>query len=555
MAGSREENLVGEIIREFSVAKEGRGTWDTHWEEVARIVLPQYSTTFNGNPYLSGGGQKRSQHQFDTTANAALTRFAAAMESMLTPRNQKWHRLKIADPSLSKMRHVQLWLDQVNDLLFRYRYAPKANYGSQQHDGYMTIGAFGSSCLFIDPFKDATMPGAKGMRYRNVHLGEVYFNENHQGQVDRLYRRFPMQVFQIAEKWGEDALGDKHRGKLQTKPTEKLWVIHSVRPRQAWDPYRLDAKGMPFESCYVLEDTHVLLEESGYRKFPYATARYITAPGEVYGRSPAMNVLPSIKVLNEEKATLLKQGHRAVDPVLLAHDDGVLDGFSLKPGAINYGSMTADGKRLVDVLPSGQVQVSKELMDDERMAINDAFLVTLFQIATESPQMTATEVLERAREKGALLSPTMSRFQSESLGPMIEREYDILWHQGLIPTPPPELVEAGAEMDVEYDAPLNRAMRSEGIAGVQRSAQFAAEIATQTQDPSVMDWFNWDAIIPETADANGAPFRFINDASTVAAKRKGREQQQAVQQAIDAGPAAAAMMKAAAPQGNQAGGP
>ena len=37
------------------------------------------------------------------------------------------------------------------------------------------------------------------------------------------------------------------------------------------------------------------------------------------------------------------------------------------------------------------------------MVINDAFLVTLFQILTETPEMTATEVIERTREKGALL--------------------------------------------------------------------------------------------------------------------------------------------------------
>ena len=46
--------------------------------------------------------------------------------------------------------------------------------------------------------------------------------------------------------------------------------------------------------------------------------------------------------------------------------------------------------------------------------------------------MTATEVLERAREKGALLAPTMGRQQSEALGPMIEREIDILVECGLM---------------------------------------------------------------------------------------------------------------------------
>jgi hypothetical protein len=262
-----------------------------------------------------------------------------------------------------------------------------------------------------------------------------------------------------------------------------------------------------------------------------------------------MNVLPAIKVLNEQKKTILKQGHRAVDPVLLAHDDGILDGFSLKPGAVNYGAVSADGRPLVHALPTGNMVIGKELMDDERQVINDAFLVTLFQILVDTPQMTATEVLERAREKGALLSPTMGRFQAESLGPQIEREFDLLAWQGLIPPPPQALTDSQAEYKTEYDAPLNRAMRSDEAAGIMRSMQWASEIAAQTQDPSVMDWFDTDVIMPELIAINGAPFRFSRDADQVAQIRQGRQESQQSQQLTQALPGMAAMAKAANPNG------
>jgi hypothetical protein len=241
---------------------------------------------------------------------------------------------------------------------------------------------------------------------------------------------------------------------------------------------------------------------------PYSVARYLTAPGENYGRGPAMNVLGGINVLNEEKKVILKQGHRAVDPILLMHDDGIIENMNLKPGSMVPGGVSAEGRPLVHTLPTGNFIIGKELMDDERMAINDAFLVTLFQILIETPQMTATEVLERAREKGALLSPTMGRYQSEGLGPMCEREFDLLMFQGLIPPPPQVILDAGAEYMVEYDAPLNRAMRAEEAAGGMRTFQWAAEIATNLQDPSVMDTFDPDVMIPELADINAMPLRW-----------------------------------------------
>jgi hypothetical protein len=86
------------------------------------------------------------------------------------------------------------------------------------------------------------------------------------------------------------------------------------------------------------------------------------------------------------------------------------------------------------------------MLAEGRAIINDSFLVTLFQILIDSPQMTATEVLQRAQEKGALLSPTMGRQQSEFLGPTIERELDVLAQQGMIPPMPAILQQAAPNM-------------------------------------------------------------------------------------------------------------
>lgn len=542
------ENMALELLREFELLEGKRGIWEKHWEDVARKVLPYYSTSFYSRGKVVQGS-RNNQEQFDVTANAALWKFAAAMESMLTPANNKWHRLRHPDMNLMKRRDVQLWFDQANSALFHYRYSPHSGYQANQHDGYVSLGAFGSGCLFTDEYNDPVNPTMKGLRYRNIHLGELFFAANFQGQIDVVYRRFKMTLRQIEQRW-PGRLPDSEADKLAKNPETEVTVVHCVKPREKKEIQRLDSKGYRFGSYYILRDTKTLLNEGGYRCMPYAISRYINAPGELYGRSPAMNVLPSISVLNEEKKTILKQGHRTVDPILLAHDDGILSGFSMKPGAVNYGGVSAEGRPLVHTLPVGNIAIGKELMDDERQVINDAFLVTLFQILVETPQMTATEVLERAREKGALLSPTMGRFQSESLGPQIEREFDILMWQGLIPPPPQAVVEAGAEYKVEYDAPLNRAMRSDEAAGTMRTFAWAAEIAAQTQDPSVMDHFDVDVIIPELMEINGAPYRFLRNPAIVAQIRQSRHEQQASQQLVQAMPGMAAMAKASAPQGS-----
>lgn len=541
-----QDGIAQQIVHRLGRMKTNRGNWESHWEEIAQRVLPSHAQTFTG---ATSPGVKKSQEAYDATAALACTKFAAAMESMLTPRNQRWHKLVPMDKALLKNRQARLWFEDVADTLFRYRYAPKANFASNQHEIYMALGAYGTGCMYIDTLYDLRGRPA-GLRYRAVHLGEIYFAENHQGIIDTAFRPFKYTARQAAQKWGADKLEPKIREALEKNPEQEFEFIHAVMPREDFAPGRLDVKGMPFASYFVCCASKAVMEESGYHTFPYAISRYVVAPGEIYGRSPAMQVLPDIKVLNEINKTTLKQGHRVVDPVLLAHDDGVLDSFSLKPGAINYGGVSAEGRPLVHALPTGNLSFARELTAEKRESINDAFLVTLFQILVDTPQMTATEVLERAREKGALLSPTMGRQQSEALGPMIEREIDLLARQGLLPPMPPFLREAmGADYDVVYDSPLSRAQRAEEAAGTMRTVEFAVNVAAQTQDPSPLDIFDWDTIIPEVADINGMPVRYLKSMEQVMAIREGRNQDKEAAQITQALPGAAAMMKVAGGHG------
>jgi hypothetical protein len=264
---------------------------------------------------------------------------------------------------------------------------------------------------------------------------------------------------------------------------------------------------------------------------------------ETYGRSPAMQVLPALKTLNAEKTTFLKVGHRAADPTLLTYDDGLVDP-TMKPGAVNKGGMSADGKPLIGILPTGQIQVTKEMMDEERALINDAFLVSLFQILTETPQMTATEVIERTNEKGILIAPTVGRQQSEYLGPMIHRELDLLARMRKLPPMPPIIREARGDYGVVYTSPLARAQKAQDAAGFMRTMQTAIEVVNVTQDPSILDPLNMDVAIREIAAIQGVPERWMNDDRTIAQKRKSRAEAQARQEQIQALPAQAAMLKA-----------
>ena len=526
---------AAEILARRDRLRSTRGVWESHWQEVADRILPRqgsFTTRFTA-------GEKRTREIFDATAALALERFSAALESMLTPRTQRWHHLRASRPPLNDRPDVRAWFDRAEEVLFGARYAPYANYASQQHEVYMSLGAFGTGVLFVGEDEERG-----GLIYRAVHLADCHIEENFQGRVDTLYRDFEYSARQAMQRWG-DANPDAICKAADREPERKFRFVHAVEPRaqQAGDGQAgdgIDSDDKAYRSVYVAEESRAVVQESGFDEFPYMVSRYVTAPREIYGRSPAMTVLPDIKMLNEMNKTTIRQAQLAVEPPILVYDDGVLgrpDGFGLTPGYINYGGVNKDGRALMQPFQSGaRVDIGLDMMEQRRRTINDAFLVTLFQILVDQPSMTATEAMIRAQEKGALLTPVMGRQQSEALGPMIERELAILQRRGLLPPMPDALIEAEGEFEIEYDSPLSRAQKSEQVVGIARTFEVLAPLAAA--QPDIFDVFDGDALAQLAAEVNGVPQKVLNTPEEIGQMRQGRAATQQLQGLLEAAPAA-----------------
>lgn len=526
------DSRADEIIRRQEKLAGDRAVFDAHWREIAERILPRADHfRVNRNP-----GDKHTEKVFDATASLALERFAAAMESMLTPRTQKWHKLRVTDDRLEDDPSVKAYLDEVTDLLFSVRYSPRANFASQANEAYMSLGAFGTGAVFIDDLI------GRGIRYRSIPLSEIFIAENHQGIVDTVYRRFFFTARQAAQRFGVEQLSERQKTAVDKSPDQLFEFLHAVSPSVDMDVNRKDYRGMPFYSCYVNLDGREVVSEGGFKTFPYAVGRYVTGPKETYGRSPAMTVLPDIKMLNEMSKTVIRAAHKIVDPPLLLQDDGALQAFDLRPGALNYGGVNEQGQQTVHALQTNaRVDIGLEMMEQRRKVINDAFLVTLFQILVDTPQMTATEAMLRAQEKGALLAPTMGRQQSEFLGPMIEREIDILARAGVLPPMPDVLLQAGGLVEVEYQSPLNRAQRSDEGVAILRTLESLAPLAQI--DPTVMMVFDPDAVARELAEINGVPVKVMRTKDQVAAMQEQQASAQQAQQLLAAAPVVSSSVK------------
>lgn len=526
-------SIALEIIDQQSRLERERTTWDSHWSEIAEVILPRQDDFFQNNERTPG--EKRTQKKFDDTGALALDKFSAAMESILTPRASRWHGLKSGDPVVDDNQEAEEWFDRVTDFLFSIRYSPRSNYASQQHEVYMSLGAFGTGVMIVED----TM---RGIRYKSSHLSEHYFMENIHGRVDIDYRKYRLTARQAAEKFGAENLPEKIQTALEKEPHTKFWFIHLVMPNTG-DV----SKDFAFASYHVSIEGKKLLGTGGFKTFPFIISRYVTAPSEIYGRSPGMTALAEIKMLNAMRKSDLRARHMAIDPPILATSEATLRRLKMQPAHINPGTLDANGNPLVKPYMNGaRIELSNDAIMQSREFINDTFLVTLFQILVDQPQMTATEVLQRAQEKGSLLSPTMGRQQSEALGPMIEREMSILegyglFEDGAILEMPDVVKQLGGEYQVEYTSPLSRMQKTEEALGTQRTLEAALPLVQL--DPSILDNFDLDQYVDIMGDSNGAPARLFRAPEERDAIRKARAEAAQMAALAEAAPTVAGAVK------------
>lgn len=131
-----ESERIGRILREQKSMETDRSVFEQHWQEIAERILPR-SAEFKGTRQKGG---KRTEKAIDATGALALQKFGAAIESVITPRTQKWHTL--SNERFANDEEVQRYFQEVRDILFRLRYAPWANFASQSHEHYISSGAW-----------------------------------------------------------------------------------------------------------------------------------------------------------------------------------------------------------------------------------------------------------------------------------------------------------------------------------------------------------------------------------------------------------------------------
>jgi len=502
------KKIASKLLDRLSSLEEQRESWEDHWQDVADYIVPRKADFTR----TRSAGDKRMDKIYDGTAIHASELLSASIHGMLTSASTNWFNLCYMNFQLTLIDEAKEWLEEVEAIM--YAHFHRSNFQEQIHELYHDLITFGTGVIYVESNPET------GFRFETRHISECFLAEDSEGRVDTVYRKYKMSVRSAQKLFGEEA-SSRINKLMKSNPHEEIEIVHVVMPRDERDIEKLSSENKPFASIYIDPEEKVIIKESGFDEFPYMCPRYLKASFERgYGRSPAMQALPDVKMLNKMSEVTIRSAEKQVDPPLMLPDDGFMLPIRTVPGGLNfYRSGTRD--RLEPLQTGSNNPLGLQMEDQRRQAIRSAFYVDQLVMGA-GPQMTATEVVARTEEKMRLLGPVLGRLQAELLQPLINRSYNILLRQEQLP-PPPQVI-SGQDIEIEYVSPLAKAQRQTDVQSTMQMLQVVQPVAQI--DPTIIDHLDGDGLIKHLLKSLSIPASVIRSEDEIQARRNKKQEEQ-----------------------------
>lgn len=497
--------------------------WVPAWTDLSLYLNPTrgYFDTKNPNSGLT------IDHKtvIDSHARRCIRDLASGMISGLTSPSRPWFRLGLPDKDLEKYKPVREYLDECASRM--HSVLADSNAYEALHMSYEEIATFGTSAMFLlDDYDDV-------VRFRNFTIGEYYLGLGPDNRVNTFAREYWTTVGALVKEFGIENCSPTVRNAYSQHNTEQwVKVCCLIEPNDNRITGYKDFRNMPYRSVYwehgSASDTYLRI--SGFEEFPILAPRWgTTTTADIYGRSPGWDVLGDDKMLQTMQIQKLVALDKVVNPPMQV-DASVQGSVNTLPGGITRFSALLPN---AGIKPAYQIQLDinaiREDILEVKKALDDAFFRDLFRMMIEFERgaVTATEIAERQSEKLNMLSPIIAKLNNDQNKPLIDRLFNVMDRNGLLPEVTPELEQliGGMPMKVTYISIFAQAQKMIGITAIEQTVNFIGGVAKV--DPSALDNIDLDKTITVYADAIGAPAKIMNDEEMVAAKRKARADAQA----------------------------
>ena len=544
--------LARDLIDEQIGLASQRHRWEVYWRDIARYVLPQSDqydeiigggslTEIMGSVTGSPNAAERAPDLYDATSLWGVERLAAGLLSLKTPESALWHDLGLDDdwagPNTqfgSEPDHEEkIALQRLRNYLFGIRSNPKSGFWPAWHEVIRSVAAFGDGWLFIRQNRDMNLPI---FAYEYLPLYQLYPVIGRHGIPERMFRRVRITAYNAAKRFGIKKLSAVAQT-LANDPAKRhtlVPILHAVIPREGKDRDRLGNYGAAFASYYLDPDESKVIHESGFNSFPFARFAWQTSGRRPFTTGPVALALGEVKSLQEMAKNELIASQTALRPPYAIAAKNHMR-LNLNPGASNPGLINQRGAPLFAPLTNGtRPDFATTIMEQRRARLDRLLYIDLWQALLSDPQMTATQAMLRAQEKGEILGPVGISLNG-GLAAMVDREISVLgderaFNEGSPLALPPSLSER--TVAPVFTSPLDKLRRIGELTGMQRVVEFFAPLAEVK--PDLFDRFDFDTMLDKAVDILGAPQDMLRGIEDVKEGRAGQQQIAQLMQLITA---------------------
>ncbi|MCP5092654.1 MAG: phage tail protein, partial [Gammaproteobacteria bacterium] len=291
----------------------------------------------------------------------------------------------------------------------------------------------------------------------------------------------------------------------------EAWVhlVHAIEPNDDRDRSSPLARHKAFRSVYYETGKgrgvkpNQFLRESGFNRFPVVVPRWDVTAEDAYATDcPGMTALGDTKALQLAERRHAQMVDKEADPPLQGPSTikNALDNGRVGAGDVIAVPTTGGGLSSIYDFKPNLVAVENKIEKIERR-IDVAFYKPLFLMLAETDRrdITAREVAEKHEEKLLMLGPVLERLHTELLDPIIDRTFDLLQDNGVLPEPPEELRDR--DLSVEYVSVLAQAQRLVATGAIDRLTQYTSAVSAVW--PAARHKININKSVDEYAGALG----------------------------------------------------
>lgn len=508
-----------DLLDQFNMMEDQRRPVDIDCQKISKYIVP-----FRGYWPTQGvnatQGEHRGDQRIDPAATYALRVMAAGQKSGMASSSAPWVRIELEDETRMNAPGAKSWLTETERRL--YSALARSPFYQAIYNFYIELDAFGTAAVYQD------MDNFNNLFFSTLTFGEYCIAVNEFNRVDTLFRRVPRPARAVVMQFGKDKVSPALKRMAEVTPYETVQLLHICRPRKDRDITKIDNTQFPFESTYMeLDYQNKILQEKGYRDFPFHVGRYDDAGDELYGRGPGHDALPDVLQLQDETISKTKIIHRISEEPVQGTAETVLNADT-GPGGKSITDGTAKLEPVFSRLPDpGPILLDlQELKQSIRSAFHNEVFV--LDTAMDRKVYTATQILEMKAEKLQQLGPVTERNQWEFYDPLTARSLGLMWDSGQLPQLPESLV--GQPYKMTYISTLARAQRAAGKSSLRDVAAFFGELSSVSQN--TLDLINMDRLGSEYIRISDVPADLENDAGTVEQIRTIRAQEAAKAQAL-----------------------